>query len=753
MNNTDATILSAPRLRSLAWAIAFVWTLGPPAAARSAESALREMLDRARERFAVARFYVKPNPEDAPGQSGFLPGKGTYQVFIDEEKPVEISGVILKPDGTVLAPDICFDERYLDYVEIETAGGRVFKAQPAALPLRTPGLLLKPVPQQGAFQLELTPFAGADVSLSTGLLGVKLRSSDGQWNMLVYRFNPGMPMKPGQHPASFFRVGLTLGESVLIASTKGDLLGCALTHLIDPQQQESVWKGPDLLSLEAIPCEKLRNLERSLERDFLDMLYDVKIEFREKKTSPTGYSITRLLSRRSPVKEMRAYALPVGKDTLLVPTGINRSAAARISRITIRAGGRRADAVFLGAYRPFHGFLIKSLAPLPHLPDLYSGRAQSKVRPFLCMNVKHVLGGLKLTVHHNRCLQISRRFRNRPILIPIRALQPGDIVLDINGKLSGIYLCERKEDEEQTTLQEAARRGYASSKASRMRFRIHTFSELRDILTAPQRYFDPRTVVLPKSEEKPRPWLGVEYTKMIPDLAKKLHCEKETKDGKIGLLVGSVYPGSPAERLGLEPGVVLLSITEEGKARPIELLAPPTYHRGILDLSDPAIRKGMERLGIRYGIRPPWRSRANYLTALLDTIGIRKKVRLRYLQDGKVHEKSWEIEQAPPDFSSAPQCKDDVLGLTLKDITYEVRLALRLGKNQAGVVVAKVESGGPAAIAKIAPYEIILSVDSQPVSSAEAFRRMVEKARNEGRKTVKLIVFSLGQSRIVDLSI
>ena len=76
---------------------------------------------------------------------------------------------------------------------------------------------------------------------------------------------------------------------------------------------------------------------------------------------------------------------------------------------------------------------------------------------------------------------------------------------------------------------------------------------------------------------------------------------------------------------------------------------------------------------------------------------------------------------------SADQFQETSIGLTVRELTYEVRKVLRLPADAPGVVVSKVESGSKAAVAQIGPYEIISAVNGQPATSLKEFERLVRQ--------------------------
>ena len=82
---------------------------------------------------------------------------------------------------------------------------------------------------------------------------------------------------------------------------------------------------------------------------------------------------------------------------------------------------------------------------------------------------------------------------------------------------------------------------------------------------------------------------------------------------------------------------------------------------------------------------------------------------------------------------SAAKYKNEKLGLTVKDVTYEVRAALRLKANEPAVVVTKVEQGTPAALARINTFELIRAVDGVSVDSVETLEKLIAEAQKARR--------------------
>ena len=252
---------------------------------------------------------------------------------------------------------------------------------------------------------------------------------------------------------------------------------------------------------------------------------------------------------------------------------------------------------------------------------------------------------------------------------------------------------------------------------------------------------DTRIMPQEEVEAKRLPWLGVEVDALDEGVAELLGVSAPTRDGARGLQVVAVHAGSPAERSGIAPRDILLSVQRLEPAG-----EPP------VDLRDAASRDNYFP-GMFGGDESPapWRPRANGLVKLLRDWGTGTPYELVWWHAGEERRARLAVEIAPPDFDSAPRCFDEPAGIEVRDLTYEVRHVLRLRPADVGVVVARTEEGSPAAQARIRANELVLEMDGRPVPDAKTFGEMLKAAREEGKKQVRLVVRRLGKTRIVDL--
>ena len=236
------------------------------------------------------------------------------------------------------------------------------------------------------------------------------------------------------------------------------------------------------------------------------------------------------------------------------------------------------------------------------------------------------------------------------------------------------------------------------------------------------------------------------YKRQSRDLVALLGVSSETKEGKLGLLVCHVYRNSPAEKLGIRPGDILLSVRKAGDDHPIEFFTSEV---------------GSERY---YGGRffggssfDMWRSRRNFITWVLTKIGPGQKVILTYLHKEKDKYtrccREIVLEEGPEDFESTERKKIGLLGIVVRNLTYEVRDALKLPEDFPGVIISSVERGSKADIHRLSAYQIITHVNNEPVRSVGHFEKVVRSAVKGREKKIYLRVWTIGESSIISIDL
>ncbi|WP_299621586.1 Do family serine endopeptidase [Pelagibius sp.] len=199
-----------------------------------------------------------------------------------------------------------------------------------------------------------------------------------------------------------------------------------------------------------------------------------------------------------------------------------------------------------------------------------------------------------------------------------------------------------------------------------------------------------------------RGWLGVRIQGVTPDMAEGLGLQ-EAK----GALVSSVEPGSPAAAAGIEAGDVVLEWDGSAVAR-------------VKDLS---------RLVARTAIDKPatiliWRDREERtLSVVTGAFPAEEQVSAVTPPQGE--------EQRPADRMALGET-----GVTVADLDDGIRGDLGLAESDNGVVIVEIEPGSAAARSGLRPGDVIRSITSQPVGTAEEAAARVAELEDSGETVV-----------------
>jgi S1-C subfamily serine protease len=246
---------------------------------------------------------------------------------------------------------------------------------------------------------------------------------------------------------------------------------------------------------------------------------------------------------------------------------------------------------------------------------------------------------------------------------------------------------------------------------------------LKEVLDDLGKQSDPNNVPLREEEESHLAWLGAELQPLNRELARANNVSDLTHDGESGALVAYVYPDSPASQAGIEPGYILLRLYVEGQPKPLEVkLESDRGFTGSFpwDRLDEVPEQFYERLP------RPWPPAENEFTRSLTDLGFGKAYAAEFFQNGKVLRKELQIVESPPHYDTAARYESKGLGLTVRDLTYEVRRYFQRSAADPGVIVSKVEPGSKASVSGIKPYEIVTHVDDVPIQSVKEFETLIQ---------------------------
>jgi serine protease Do len=214
-----------------------------------------------------------------------------------------------------------------------------------------------------------------------------------------------------------------------------------------------------------------------------------------------------------------------------------------------------------------------------------------------------------------------------------------------------------------------------------------------------------------------RGWLGVNIQNVTDEIAESLGLDKPK-----GALIASVHDGGPAQVAGIQPGDVVLMF--DGK--PIDDMRElPRI------VAETPIDKSVKVM--------VWRKRAE--------VDLDVKV-------GELKEDEQVASDSPkPDKPAAPIDTVKALGLSLANLTPELRQRYGLGDDVNGVVITDVDAAGPSADKGVRAGDVVVEVAQDDVKTTDQILSKVDEAKKAGRKSVLLLVDRQGDLRFVAVKI
>jgi serine protease Do len=213
-----------------------------------------------------------------------------------------------------------------------------------------------------------------------------------------------------------------------------------------------------------------------------------------------------------------------------------------------------------------------------------------------------------------------------------------------------------------------------------------------------------------------RGWLGVRIQAVTDEIAESLGLDKPK-----GALVASVTDNGPAQAGGVQPGDVILSF--DGKAVTDMRHLPRLVAETPVDKSVPVT---------------VWRKRQQ------NTV---------HVKVGRLDETEQVAAKETPK-KAAP--KEDggtvtTLGLTLSNITPELKEKFSLADDAKGVVVVDVVKDSPAADKGLKAGDVIMEAAQEEIKSATQVAGKIDDAKRSGRKSILLLVERQGDLRFIAL--
>jgi serine protease Do len=220
--------------------------------------------------------------------------------------------------------------------------------------------------------------------------------------------------------------------------------------------------------------------------------------------------------------------------------------------------------------------------------------------------------------------------------------------------------------------------------------------------------------------ETRRGWLGVRIQQVTDDIAETLNIKPPH-----GALVAGVEEKGPAKPAGIEAGDVIVKFDgkdiKEMKDLPRIVADTPVGK----EVAVVVVRKGKEETFT---------------------------VKLGRLEDGERQAAPAPNRDAPP--KENPLVVQKTLGLSLANMTDDLRKRYKIKDTVKGVVITGVDAQSPAADKRLVAGDVIIEVAQEPVSDADAVQKKVEQLKKDGRRSALFTIANAdGEIRFVAISL
>ena len=120
-------------------------------------------------------------------------------------------------------------------------------------------------------------------------------------------------------------------------------------------------------------------------------------------------------------------------------------------------------------------------------------------------------------------------------------------------------------------------------------------------------------------------------------------------------------------------------------------------------------------------------------------------------RDGKTIDVSVRPGIAPDARGSLKSLQVDWLDLGVRALGFYDRIERRLDKDEQGVVVERVETGGLAGLANLKPGDVVLKVDGQIVDGLKRFEALTAKTADQRGRNMSFLVLRAARTRLLFL--
>lgn len=674
---------------------------------------LLAVIDAARPGLVQVEYTLQFDKGEAPRFYG-----GTRSSYgasvIEQERPLETNGFLVA-DKKVLLGDLMIHPRFIKSIAVRF-GDDVVEATPAGYAVDHDAIFL-----DLARPLKLAAPLVFDASAEGPYKVVSYGIRDGAWTARVREFTPTAARN-------------ALGEE--FQPSPSDVLlvteeGAPVAIWMDAEMPiDDSWKGSPL-AWEIISQPQMGDLQAKLQTWADGALLRVALAFRSPKKK-YGSSRADMAGMGDEIgTERNVIGILIGPKRVLVLAELPQKATVRLDRIHVfGVDGDPVEATFAGTLKDYGCLLVDLEQPMEGAVTLADDELRKTYNQLLLLADVSVRGDNRVAYFLRHRIQELRLGWKRN-LYPSIPGNEGDLFLfDTQGRLVAFPVSRRQKPST------SRRAGSVRTTAATQLAAVVNSDDLAEHLA-------PSNVPLTEEQENRLAWLGVALQPMSRELARANKVSKLTQDGETGAIVSYIYDGSPAAAAGVEIGWILLRLHVEGEPKPLEV----RVSEYVWD-TNPFPWDRFDAFSVESfdGAPPPWQPAENRFTRALTDFGFDKAYKAEFFVDGEIVKKGFAVVESPTHYESAPRQKSESVGLTVRNMTFELRRYFRKVADDPGVIISKIESGGRAAVAGLKPFEIITHINGQAVHNVKDFETLIQD-----QPELRMEVLRMTDSRVVKI--
>jgi hypothetical protein len=702
------------------------------AAAQAAESTTLHpqqyaaLIDAARPALVRVEYtlrYDKGDEPEAAGWSERCPNCGQFHSgfygsqLVRDKRPYEASGFLLSPTQ-VLTQDGRIHPRFIERIRVRV-GEQLIDATSAALCLRENAVILELAePVRSVGPLEFQP------DRPEPYYTVSYAQTNAVWTISAAALPSQVTV------TSDGRQFRSVPDGCLIVDASGVPVGASFFGELAADES---WKGSPL-DWPAYSAAEMRELVSRIESVVSAGLLHVTLKFRSPKQSASPARSYWYDDDEGEDSELHEVGVLYEAQNLLVLAELSAKQTARLEKIIVNLPDKRnVEARFGASLREF-GCFTAELDELVAQPVAIDEQPITALRDELAVSATVEFFGNVPVVRllHERVPAFTIGYERK-----VYPVATGDddhlFVFRVKGALAALPVTRRDplhdEDEWSDGDPELTPATYVAA-------------HLADL----EKFADPNNLPLNEDAENRVAWLGVELQALDHDLAMINEISEITRNGEFGAIVSYLYADSPAAEAGAQVGDILLQLHVPDYHKPVPVAVDEGNEWGAMFPWDRLDEVPEEYLS---QIPSPWPAVQNDFTEKITGIGMGKTFELEFSRGGSLQRVSLAVTESPPHFESAARFKVEELGLTVRNLTYEVRRFFQLAPHDPGVIISKIEPGSKAYVSGLRPYEIVTGIDEEPVTDVAAFAASLASGRTELRLDVKRMT----RTRVVKLNL